>query len=87
MSGVGLFGAVVVGMMAGWIADLALGRRHGLFVNLIVGVFGSMIGALLVQGLAIRIAPGFASSLIVSTIGAVILLAVLGLLRRRRQRG
>lgn len=85
MSGVGLFGAVVIGMIAGWIAGLLLNRRHGTLANLALGVSGACIGALLTRSLDIRVAPGFIPSLLVSSAGAILLLAVLSLLRRRRR--
>lgn len=84
MSGVGLLGAVLVGMTAGWIAGLLLNRRHDLLANLLIGVLGSFIGAFLVRRLDIEIAPGFVPSLVVSSAGAVVLLAVLSLVRGRR---
>ena len=83
MSGVGVFTAVVIGILAGWIAERVLNRRHGLFTNLIVGVIGSFLGAFLAGRLDIQF-DGFLGSLIVSTVGAILLLAVLGLFRRRR---
>ena len=41
MSGVGLIGALVIGVLAGWIAEKVMSRNHGLLTNLIVGVIGS----------------------------------------------
>ena len=38
MSGVGLIGALVIGILAGWIAEKVMSRNHGLLTNLIVGV-------------------------------------------------
>ncbi len=82
MSGVGVFAAVVIGILAGWIAERIMKRNHGLFMNLIVGVVGSFIGAFIAGRLGISF-YGWIGSLIVSTAGAVILLLVLGLFRRR----
>lgn len=83
MSGVGIFGAIIIGIAAGWIAEKVMGREHGLFVNLIVGLIGSMLGALLFQTLDISVRAGWIGSLIVSSIGAIVLLFLLGLFRRR----
>ena len=82
MSGVGVFSAVVIGILAGWIAERVMKRNHGLFTNLIVGVIGSFIGAFIAGRLHI-IFYGWIGSLVVSTVGAIVLLAVLGLFRRR----
>jgi uncharacterized membrane protein YeaQ/YmgE (transglycosylase-associated protein family) len=78
MSGVGVFVAVVIGILAGWIADLALARRHGLFTKLLIGVVGSFIGTFIAQRLDLRF-DGFLGSLLVSSVGAIFFLAVLGI--------
>jgi uncharacterized membrane protein YeaQ/YmgE (transglycosylase-associated protein family) len=83
MSGVGIFAAVVIGILAGWVAERVMKRNHGLFTNLIVGVVGSFVGAFIAGQLGISF-YGFIGSLIVSTLGAILLLVVLGLIRGRR---
>jgi uncharacterized membrane protein YeaQ/YmgE (transglycosylase-associated protein family) len=82
MSGVGVFATVVIGILAGWIADLALGRRHSLFVKLLIGVIGSFIGVFIAQRLDLPF-TGFWGGLLVSSVGADLFLAVLGLVIRR----
>ncbi len=47
MNGVGLIGAIVVGIAAGWIAEQVMNRHHGLLTNLIVGLVGGLIGSFL----------------------------------------
>jgi uncharacterized membrane protein YeaQ/YmgE (transglycosylase-associated protein family) len=81
MSGMGVFAAAVIGILAGWIADLVLGRRHSLFIKLLIGVIGSFIGAFIASRIDLHL-PGFAGELIVSSVGAILFLAVLGLFRR-----
>ena len=78
MSGVGVFVAVVVGILAGWIADLVLARRHSLFTKLLIGVVGSFIGTFIAQRLRFQF-DGFLGSLLVSSVGAIFFLAVLGI--------
>lgn len=56
-------------------------RRHGLLINLIVGLIGAWIGAALAAAFNIHFA-GFVGSLVVSTVGAIVLLFLLSLLRR-----
>ncbi len=82
MSGVGLIGAIIIGLLAGWIAEKVMGRSHGLLMNLIVGLVGALLGGFLAGmfGLAYQ---GWVASLIISTIGAIVLLAIVGALRRR----
>jgi uncharacterized membrane protein YeaQ/YmgE (transglycosylase-associated protein family) len=81
MSGVGIFGAIVIGIFAGWIAERVFNRRHGIFVNLCVGIVGSFIGAFGANLVGLRY-HGLVGSFLVATAGALILLFVLGLLRR-----
>ena len=81
MSGVGLFASLIIGILAGWIAEKVMARNHGLLTNLVVGVIGSFIGAFLAQALGFTYA-GFWASLAVSAIGAIVLLFLVGLVRR-----
>jgi uncharacterized membrane protein YeaQ/YmgE (transglycosylase-associated protein family) len=85
MDGVGLIGALIIGVAAGWIAEQVTGRNHGLLTNLLVGVIGAFLGAFIASLLGIQFA-GFWGSLIVSTIGAVVLLLIVGAFRRRAVR-
>jgi len=82
MSGVGIIGAIIIGILAGWIAEQIMKRNHGLLTNLIVGVIGSFLGAFVAGMLGISFG-GFVGSLVISTIGAIILLALLGLIKKR----
>ncbi|MGE0045185.1 MAG: GlsB/YeaQ/YmgE family stress response membrane protein [Hyphomonadaceae bacterium] len=83
MHGVGLIGAIIIGILAGWIAEQIGGRRHGLLTNLIVGLVGALLGGFLADQLGI-VFYGFVGSLVVSTLGAVLLLFLVGLFRGRR---
>jgi uncharacterized membrane protein YeaQ/YmgE (transglycosylase-associated protein family) len=83
MSGVGLLGAIIVGILAGWIAEQILKRRHGLLTNLVVGVLGAILGGFLANMLGISFA-GIVGSLIISSIGAILLLLILDVIKGRR---
>ena len=83
MNEVSIIGAVVIGILAGWIAEQVMGREHGLITNLIVGVVGAFLGAFIAGALNIGFA-GFWGSLLVSTVGAIVLLALVGMFRGRR---
>jgi uncharacterized membrane protein YeaQ/YmgE (transglycosylase-associated protein family) len=83
MNEVSIIGAVVIGVLAGWIAEHVMGREHGLITNLVVGVAGAFLGALVTSALGIGFA-GFWGSLLVSIAGAVLLLAIVGMFRPRR---
>ena len=83
MNEISIVGAVIIGILAGWIAEQVMGREHGLLTNLMVGIVGAFLGAIAANMLGISFA-GFWGSLLVSTVGAVILLALVGLIRPRR---
>jgi uncharacterized membrane protein YeaQ/YmgE (transglycosylase-associated protein family) len=83
MNEVSIIGAIVIGILAGWIAEQVMGREHGLLTNLVVGVVGAFLGAFIASMMGVGFA-GFWGSLVVSTIGAIVLLAVVGMFRRRR---
>ena len=82
MNGLGWILTIVVGILAGWIAEKVMKRDHGLIMNLIVGVIGALIGGSLASLLGITFA-GFLGNLIVATIGAILLLWVVGIVRRK----
>ncbi len=84
MQGVGWFMAIIIGILAGWIAERVTGRDHGLITNLIVGLVGALIGPIILNVFNLMPAQGgFWPSLVVSTIGAIVLLLIVGLIRRR----
>ena len=83
MNEVSIIGTVVIGILAGWIAEQVMGREHGLITNLIVGIVGAFLGAFIASALNIGFA-GFWGSLLVSTVGAIVLLALVGMFRGRR---
>jgi uncharacterized membrane protein YeaQ/YmgE (transglycosylase-associated protein family) len=78
---------IIVGGLAGWIASLVMktDKQMGCFLNVIVGVVGAFVAGLLIQLIT---GQGFdfafnLTSLIVATLGAVVLLFLFGLVRRR----
>ena len=80
--GIGWFAFLIVGLLAGWIAEKIMKRDHGLLTNLIVGVIGAYLGAFLGSLIGIG-ASGFWSALLIAIVGACVLLWIVGLLRRK----
>jgi uncharacterized membrane protein YeaQ/YmgE (transglycosylase-associated protein family) len=75
---------LVVGAIAGWLAGLIVsGGGFGLIGDIVVGVVGAFIAGWLLPQLGIHLMPGFVGEIIDATIGAVILLLVIRLIRRR----
>lgn len=75
LPGVGFFGMLVIGLIAGWIAEKATASDHGLLTNLLVGIAGSFVGGSLAGALGVQF-YGFLGSLIVASVGAVLVLFV-----------
>lgn len=76
---------LLVGLVAGWIAAiLARGglRARGCITYTAVGMLGAVVGGMLFDQLDISGGTGFIGSVITATVGAVILLVLLRLLRR-----
>ena len=77
MPGVGFFGMLVIGFLAGWIAERAMNRQHGLLTNILVGIAGSFVGGTAAGLLGISYF-GFLSNLLVAALGAIAILWVFG---------
>ena len=74
MPGVGFFGMLVIGILAGYIAEKVT-ASDGLLTNLLVGIAGSFVGGSLATLLNI-VFYGWGGNLIVATVGAILLLWV-----------
>jgi uncharacterized membrane protein YeaQ/YmgE (transglycosylase-associated protein family) len=79
---------IVVGGILGWLASLVMrtDASQGLFLNIIVGIIGALLGGWLLAPLfgtgTINQNDFSISSLLVSFLGAVVLLAIVNLFRR-----
>ncbi len=84
LSGQGLIVILVVGLVAGWLAGKIMrGAGFGLIGDIIIGIVGALIGSVLFNYLHIGPIGGFwVNAIITSTIGAVVLLFIVGLVRR-----
>ncbi|MGI5899949.1 MAG: GlsB/YeaQ/YmgE family stress response membrane protein [Christensenellales bacterium] len=75
----------VLGGFAGWIASKIMGksRKMGLVLNIAVGVAGAFIGGWIAGKMGFEVAIGFnLPSLFIAVLGAIVLIAVVGLLRK-----
>ena len=81
---------LVMGGIIGWLASIVMKRPEGLFLNIIVGIVGSMLGGWFISPLlgagTINQNDFSLAGLLVSFIGAVILLAIVNLVTRGRTR-
>lgn len=84
----GLIILLVVGGILGWLASIAMrtDAQQGIFLNVVVGIVGAMVAGLILSplfGMAPITSGNYSiGSLLISFLGAVVLLAVVNLFRR-----
>ena len=73
---------IVIGAIAGWLAGLIVkGYGFGLLGNIVVGIVGAGIAGLLAPMLGLY-TVSTVGNILAATLGAVILLVLIGLVRR-----
>ncbi len=79
----GLIMTVLIGATAGWLAGLILkGKGMGFIINALVGIIGAFVGNYLFTLIGFSVGSGLIGAIITSTAGAVVLLAIVGFLRK-----
>ena len=81
----GILAWILLGGVAGWLASMIMGTdaSQGIIGNIIVGIIGALIGGFLFNTFGGAGITGFnLFSLFVATVGAVVLIWVVGLIRR-----
>jgi uncharacterized membrane protein YeaQ/YmgE (transglycosylase-associated protein family) len=79
----GLIIILIVGALVGWVAGMIMRSGGGILFDIIIGIVGALVAGLLFGGGASIInAPLNLTSILLSLLGAIILLAVVKLIRR-----
>lgn len=86
MEGFGWILTIILGAIAGWIAEKIMKGNHGLLTNIILGILGALIGNWLFRLLFDSTAGGVIGQLIVAVIGACILIGLYRMIRGRSAR-
>jgi uncharacterized membrane protein YeaQ/YmgE (transglycosylase-associated protein family) len=74
---------LLIGLAAGWIAGQVMkGRGFGPIGNIVVGVVGAIVGGLLFDALGISASSSTLGALVTAVLGAIVLLALVGALRK-----
>ena len=74
---------LLIGAIAGWLAGvIRQGYGFGLVGNIVVGILGAFLGAWLVRAMGVSMGGDVLGTIITSVIGALVLLALIGLVRR-----
>lgn len=82
----GIIGWIVLGALAGWVASIIMGRnnRQGCITNIVVGIIGAILGGWIFSFFGGTGVTGFNLwSFLVAVVGAVVLLAIVGLFTRK----
>ncbi len=83
MEAQGIIMTIIIGAIAGWLAGLILkGRGMGFIVNSIVGIIGAFVGTYLFTLIGFSAGSGLLSAVFTSTAGAIVLLAIIGILKK-----
>ena len=73
---------LVVGLIAGWLAgQIVQGTGFGLVGDLLIGIAGAFVGSWLLPQLGLHLGSGIISEIINATVGALLLLLVIRLVR------
>ncbi|HEV2572489.1 GlsB/YeaQ/YmgE family stress response membrane protein [Methylocella sp. CPCC 101449] len=74
---------LIIGAIAGWLAGVIVrGGGFGLLGNIILGIVGAFVAGWLFPRLGISLGAGVIGSIVHATIGAVIILAIVTLIKR-----
>jgi len=80
----GLIAWLIVGGVIGWLASIIMktNAQQGIILNIVVGIVGAVIAGLLIGRGTIKADPLDLTNILWSLLGAVVLLAVVNLVRR-----
>ena len=85
MTATGLIVLLIIGAIAGWLAGVIVrGFGFGLLGNIVVGIIGALLAGWLLPALGVSFSLGnpIVTSIVYALIGAVVLLVIIGLIRR-----
>jgi len=80
---IGWIAAIIVGGIAGWLAELFMKSDMGLLMNIVLGIVGAAVASWLFSLIGFSFGPGWVGYLIAGFIGAVILIFVVRIVRQR----
>jgi len=82
MQGMGWLAAIIVGALAGWIAEKIMKRDHSLLMNIVLGIVGALVFNAILMFIFGSTLGGWVGQLFVGVVGACILIAGAQALRR-----
>ena len=82
VNGVGWLGAIIIGGLAGWLAEKFMKSNMGLFMNILLGIIGAIVLNAILMATIGTLGTGWIAYLITGFIGACLLIWVARLVRR-----
>ncbi|MBN8970024.1 MAG: GlsB/YeaQ/YmgE family stress response membrane protein [Rhizobiales bacterium] len=74
---------LLIGAIAGWLAGLIVrGAGFGLIGNIVIGIIGALVASWLLPRLGVSLGSSIMRDIVNATIGGVIILVILSLIRR-----
>jgi uncharacterized membrane protein YeaQ/YmgE (transglycosylase-associated protein family) len=74
LNGVGILAAIIVGGLAGWLAEKFMSSQMGLLANIVLGIAGAVVLNFILAAFGLGY-TGWVAYLIIGFIGACILIA------------
>jgi len=82
MTGIGWIGALIIGALAGLIAEMIMKTQQGLLMNIVFGILGAVVLNALLFAVFGTTLGGWIGQLIVAAAGACLLIAAMRMIRR-----
>ncbi len=83
MAGLGIIASIIVGALAGWLAEKFMKRNHGLLLNIILGILGAVVFNFILMAIFGSTLGGWIGQTFVGFVGACLLIALASMIRDR----
>lgn len=83
MTGIGWIGSLIIGALAGWIAEKIMKSDQSLLMNIVLGIVGALVLNWLLIAIIGTTLGGWIGQLIVAAAGACLLIFVARLIHRK----
>ncbi|MEQ6249613.1 GlsB/YeaQ/YmgE family stress response membrane protein [Sulfitobacter sp. HNIBRBA3233] len=83
MTGIGWFAAIIIGALAGWIAEKIMKTDHSLILNIILGILGAVVFNFILMTIFGSTLGGWIGQLFVGVVGACLLIALGQMIKKR----
>jgi uncharacterized membrane protein YeaQ/YmgE (transglycosylase-associated protein family) len=84
MEGVGWIGAIIIGGLAGWVAERVMKSDMGILMNVVLGIVGALVLNAILRFAGVIPPEGWIAQFVVAVIGAVLLIWAWRLVRGNR---